>query len=202
MRFLLLAPLLTLLVAAPVARAEGLSDAETSRLQHGETVVRPQQVDRGERRYVGGVSYQIVDAAPDDLSRLIDDVSTWRRFLPKARDVERVGEAGGDPLVEVTHGTPLLQVAYTLRFHREGEAVRFWVDRSRPHDIDDAWGFLRAEPLPAGRTLLTWGILVDMGPGLLRDLFESRVQALALTVPGRVRDVVVQRAARGERAAR
>jgi hypothetical protein len=41
-----------------------------------------------------------------------------------------------------------------------------------------------------------------MGPGLLRDLFEDKVQAQALRVPERVRDVVYQRAARGVRAAR
>ena len=201
-RFLGSAVLATVLLGSGAAQAEGLSEAETARLMRGEAVSRAQQVDRGRQHYVGGVTYEIVDAAPQDLSALVDDVASWRRFLPRTRDVQRVGERAGDALVEMTHGSTLLQVAYTLRFHRDGNEVRFWMDRTRAHDIDDVWGFLRAEPMADGRTLLTWGILVDMGPGILRDLFEPRVQALALAVPERVRDVVGERAARGQRAAR
>jgi hypothetical protein len=190
------------LLATSAAHADGLTSEESTRLLRGEAVSRPQQLDRGGKHYVGGVTYEIVDADPAELATLLDDVSSWRRFLPKAREAARVGDEAGDPLVAVTHGSSLLQVSYTLRVHREGDLVRFWLDRGRPHDIDDAWGYMRATPMPHGRTLLTWGILVDMGPGLLRDLFEDKVQAQALRVPDRVRDVVYQRAARGERATR
>jgi hypothetical protein len=191
-----------LALAPGSARADGLSRGESDRLLRGDTVARTQQVLRGEHRYVGGVAYTIVDAGLDDLASLLDDVRSWRRFLPKTRDAQQVGSAGADPLVEITHGSPLVKVAYTLRVRRDGNVVRFWMDRSRPHDIDDAWGFFRAEPMPDGRTLLTYGILIDMGNGLLRDMFEDRVQELALEVPDRVRHVVLQRIARGQRASR
>jgi hypothetical protein len=191
------------LAAVPgVARADGLSRGEADRLLRGDTVARMQQVRRGERRYVGGVTYTIVEAGMADLASLLDDVRSWRRFLPKTRDAERIGAVGGDPLVEITHGSPLVKVAYTLRVQRDGNVVRFWMDPSRPHDIEDAWGFFRAEPMPDGRTLLTYGILIDMGNGLLRDMFEDRVQELALEVPDNVRHVVLQRIARGQRASR
>jgi hypothetical protein len=191
-----------LLLASSAARADGLSPDESARLLHGESVSRAQELDRAGKHYVGGVTYEVVDAEPAQLAALLDDVSSWRRFLPKARETARVGESGGDPLVTITHGSALLQVSYTLRVHREGDVVRFWLDRGRPHDIDDAWGYLRATPMAHGRTLLTWGILVDMGPGLLRELLEDKIQAQALRVPDRVRDVVYERTARGERASR
>jgi hypothetical protein len=191
-----------LALTAGTARADGLSPVETDRLLRGDTVARAQQVRRGERRYVGGVTYTIVEAGMGDLASLLDDVRSWRRFLPKTRDAERVGFAGADPLVEITHGSPLVKVAYTLRVQRDGDTVRFWMDPSRPHDIEDAWGFFRAEPMPDGRTLLTYGILINMGNGLLRDMFEDRVQELALEVPDNVRHVVLQRIARGQRASR
>jgi hypothetical protein len=76
------------------------------------------------------------------------------------------------------------------------------MDPARAHDIEDVWGFFRAEPMGDGRTLVTYGILIDMGDGILRDMFEGRVRELALEVPDRVRDVVVQRQARGRRAMR
>jgi hypothetical protein len=185
-----------------VARADGLSLAENEHLARGATVARAQQMQRAERRYVGGVTYTILDARIDDLASLLDDVRSWRRFLPKTRDARPVGSAGADALVEVTHGSALVRVAYTLRVHREGNVVRFWMDPSRSHDIEDAWGFFRAEPMPDGRTLMTYGILIDMGGGLLRDMFEGRVQELALEVPDRVRDVVLERISRGRRASR
>jgi hypothetical protein len=197
-----LAAVAALVLAHGAARADGLSRGETDRLLRGDTVARTQLVQRGEHRYIGGVTYTIVDAGLDDLASLLDDVRSWRRFLPKTRDAQQVGSAGADPLVEIIHGSPLVRVAYTLRIRRDGNVVRFWMDPSRPHDIDDAWGFFRAEPMPDGRTLLTYGILIDMGNGLLRDMFEDRVQELALEVPDRVRHVVLQRIARGQRASR
>jgi hypothetical protein len=192
----------SLLLAGGTARADSLRTVEVDRLLRGDSVARTQEHHRGSRRYVGGVAYKILDAAPEDLASLLDDVGEWGRFLPKTRDAHRVGAVGGDPLVQITHGSALVQVGYTLRVHRDGSSVRFWMDRGRPHDIEDVWGFFRAEPMGDGRTLVTYGILIDMGDGILRDMFEDRVRELALEVPDRVRDVVAQRQARGRRAAR
>jgi hypothetical protein len=193
---------LALLLGNAAARANGLSPQENDKLVRGETVARAQDLQRYGRRYVGGVTYKILDASEDDLESLLLDVSAWRRFLPKTRDAQRVGNVGVDPLVRVTHGSALVQVGYTLRVHRDGNVVRFWMDPTRSHDIEDVWGFFRAEALGDGRTLVTYGILIDMGDGILRDLFEPRVRQLALDVPDYVRDVVAERQARGRHAAR
>jgi hypothetical protein len=201
-RFLASTVLASVLLAGGSARADSLSSAEVDKLLRGDSVARTQELHRGIRRYVGGVAYNILDAAPEDLASLLDDVGDWGRFLPKTRDAHRVGAVGNDPLVQITHGSALVQVGYTLRVHRDGSSVRFWMDTTRAHDIEDVWGFFRAEPMGDGRTLVTYGILIDMGDGILRDMFEDRVRELALEVPDRVRDVVVQRAARGRRAAR
>jgi hypothetical protein len=119
-----------------------------------------------------------------------------------ARIARDAGHAGGDALVQATQGTALVQATYTLRLHLSGREVRFWMDPRRSHDISDAWGFLRAVPLGDGRTLVTYGVLIDMGPGLLREMFEERGRDLALSVADRVRGYVLQRNAAGRRAAR
>jgi hypothetical protein len=181
-----------LLVSAS-ARAEGLSPAEANRLMGGHTVARAQVLERAGRRYVGGVAYSIFDARSEELVELLDDVNGWRQFLPQVRSALQVGSSGGDSFVEVTHGSAIVHVSYTLRVHRDANVVRFWMDAARPHDIEDAWGFFRADPLEGGRTLVTYGILIDMGDGLLRTLFEDRVRALALTVPDRVRGLLLER---------
>jgi hypothetical protein len=188
--------------ASPGARADDLTANETADLVRGTAVVRPTQVERWGRHYVGGVSYALIDARADEVARLLDDVGTWQRILPRTRSARLVGFDGEDPLVVVTHGTALVQACYTIRVHREGSEVRFWMDPSRRHDIEDVWGFLRIEPLGGGQSLVSYGVLVDMGPGLLRDLFEDRVRALALSVPERVRGLVLAHAAAGRRASR
>jgi hypothetical protein len=181
------------LIASASARADGISPAEMDRLDRGGTVARLQTVEHDDRRYVGGVTYTVFDAPAGDVAALVDDVKGWQRFLPKTRAARLVGVAGDDALVEVTHGSALVHVAYTMRIHREGNVVRFWLDANRPHDIEDLWGFFRAEPFEGGRALVTYGILIDMGAGLLRNLFEDRVRELALTVPQRVRGILRER---------
>jgi hypothetical protein len=77
------------------------------------------------------------------------------------------------------------------------------MDPTMPHDIEDIWGFFRLEPMPSGRTLITFGILIDLGDGMLRDLFEGLVRELAVVeIPNNVRTVILERTARGRRAAR
>jgi hypothetical protein len=75
----------------------------------------------------------------------------------------------------------------------EHHTVRFWLDLTRPHGIDDAWGFFRYMPLGAGRVLLTWGALVDVGAGIVRMFFEERLRSAVLSVPERVRGYMTQK---------
>jgi hypothetical protein len=184
------------------ARADGLSSAEMDRLAHGETIVRSQTLQRADRHYVGGITYTVVDQPATDLARLLDDVHVWQRILPRTRSARVVAGAGRDELVELTNGTALVQATYTMQLRRDGRVVRFWVDPTRRHDIEDAWGFVKAEPMAHGRTLVTYGVLIDLGPGIVRDLFEDGVRKLALSVPDRLRSFVVERNAAGERASR
>ena len=139
-----------MLAGAP-ARADGLSRAEMAQLLRGESVARAQALDAGEHHYVGGVAYSILDDSAADVADLVSNVAVWQRILPKTRSARQVGSVHGDALVELTNGTTLVQATYTMRVQRDGRAVRFWMDPSRRHDIDDAWGFVRAEPLPDGR---------------------------------------------------
>jgi hypothetical protein len=191
-----------LALPSATARAQGLSPVETDSLWRGETVSRTREIQHEGRHYVGGVTYTIVNAPAADVTALLDDVRTWRRFVPKTREARLIGPAGDNSLVEVTQGSALFKVAYTLRVRRDGNVLRFWIDPSRPHDIEDAWGFFRAEPMPNGQTLVTYGVLIDIGSGLIRDMFERRVRDLALEVPDNLRALTLQGIARGERALR
>jgi hypothetical protein len=182
----------------PFAAHEGAE--ERARLARGGTVTFEQTVDRPSHHYVGGVTYTVVDATTSELTTLLEDVRAYRQLLPHTKQARLVGVNGDDFFVELRQGTALLETAYTIRVRREegGKLFRFWLDRTKPHGIADAWGFFRLSPLQDGatsteglpggpRVLLTYGILVDVGPGLVRDLFEERLRTLVLTVPQLVR---------------
>ena len=196
------AAFVAILTGSALAQADGLSGLEKEHLLRGQTVSRKANVRQGPHRLVGGVAYTIVDWGPDQVASLIDDVSLWNRLIPRARDVRRIANVGDDARVAVSHGNALISVSYSMRVRRDGRLVRFWMDPTRPHDIEDVWGFFRPEALPDGRTLITFGILIDLGDGMIRDLFEGHVQELALEIPDNVRSVIVERSSRGQRAAR
>lgn len=183
---------------APPARADALAAGEVARLEAGQTVVREQTFDaaaagyESSQRLVGGVSYTLAPGTPDEVLALVHDVSKWKDLLPRTKSATVVGAKGPDSFVEVTQGSGLVTAKYTLRLRRGRDTVRFWLDPSRPHAIDDAWGFFRVEeasPAADGtpRTLLTFGILVDTGPGLVRSFYEDRLRAAMFRVPQIVR---------------
>lgn len=183
--------------AGGVARADTLDASDRTTLAQGLTVIREQTYENDERRFVGGLTYTVIDATVDELLGLVDDVAAWRNVLPRTRSARAVGRRGADTFVELSQGNALFSASYTLRLRKNerDHTVRFWMDPDRPHAIDDAWGFFRAEAMaPAEdgtpRSLLTFGVLVDMGPGLARALYEERMRAAMLGVPQLVRRYV------------
>jgi hypothetical protein len=182
---------LVLLIAKP-AEADGLSREESIRLSRGETVIREQTLERGDHRWVGGVTYTVVDAGSSEVGAVLEDAEALARLLPRTKEARRVGTyKNGVELVELAHGNAIVEAKYTILVRRTPNEIRFWMDPSRPHGIDDAWGFFRLSPFVSAsgeeRVLLTYGILVDVGPGIVRELFEERVRAAMLSVPQLVR---------------
>lgn len=191
---------LGLFALAPGARADALTTAESTRLGRGETVIREHTWEPGySARYIGGVTYTIVEDTASETTAILDDVASYRHLLPRTKRVRLVGvEPNGDRLVELVQGTTLVEATYTLRVRQypARREVRFWLEPSRPHEIDDAWGYFRVEPVVGAsgeqRALLTYAILVDVGPGIVRDLFEERVRTALLSVPQLVRRYVAE----------
>jgi hypothetical protein len=178
------------------ARADALSRDETTRLSRGDTVIREQTFERGERRYIGGVTYTIVEASAAELATMLDDIDAYRNVLPRTKHARFVGAEGADRFVELVQGNAIVEAEYTIRVRRVGNEIRFWLDPGYPHAIDDAWGFFRMQPFAGARgearVLLTYAALVDVGPGIVRELFEERVRAALLSVPQRVRRYVAE----------
>ncbi len=169
--------------------ADGLDKDETARLARGETVARNVTIENDERRYVGGITYAVVHASVSELQEVFEDVEAYRNVLPRTKQATLVGHEGLDQLVELRQGNAVIDARYTLRVRHEAwrRDVRFWLDARRPHDIHDAWGYFHVDPMTddesGPRSLVTYAVLVDLGPGLVRELFEERLRTVLLSTP-------------------
>ncbi len=194
--------LLALALAAP-AQAEpsaqvlvprALSLGQQDALHAGRMVPFTVSFQQAGGHYVGGVSYQVVDARPEVVLAALSDVTNWPEALPRTKSARLVDSVNGLSRVELVQGGAFLDARYTVVLQRaDGETIRFWMDPSQPHDIRDVWGFFRVKALPGGRSLITVGAALDLGDGLPR-LFEDKIARMMLRAPRQIRDFVQPRA--------
>ena len=187
--------------ASEVARADRLTADERGALLRGATVTRPMRFQQGSGSYVGGVAYQVVPAPAQDVLTALLSVSELPKLLPRTKQARLVDAHDRGGRVELVQGNSLIEATYTIRVEHDPVkgVVRFWMDRSRPHDIDDVWGYFQTTPLGPHQTLLTVAVALDVGDGLIRWLFEDRVQRVILSAPARIRDYLEPRALHASR---
>jgi len=184
-------------VVGPAHAGSELTENEAAALESGRLVVREENVERAGHRYIGGVSYIVIDAPPERVSAALDDVRAYRQILPHTRSVRWIGlSRKGDALVELEQGNALAKGKYTVRVRRETVAtdnsaatVRFWLDHRYAHDLVDANGFFHLEAR-GDKTLLTYLVMVDLGPGIFGRLFEGKIRRAALSTPALVKTYV------------
>lgn len=177
---------------AITATDDHLSAAEWDRLRAGERIEHPKRFSHAGAKYVGGVSYQLVAADPDQVLRALLDPEQLQRMLPHTKHIAAVGHTYPARGLTLEQGNDLVSATYSvaLRHDLERREVRFWLDPSRPSDIDDVRGFFRVEPSEDGRCLITVAAALDLGPGLARLLFESALERLILATPTQMKGVL------------
>lgn len=173
-----------------------LSQSEIERLDRGELVVHPDDFDHDGRRWVGGVSWAVVDAETERVGDILEDSNSYWEILPRVRKMRWIAlSRGGDAIIQLEQGSSIAHGRYTIGVRRErephgAEMVRFWIDGRFPRDLVDARGWFRLEPIEGGRTLISYVIMIDLGPGLFKRLFETRIRNSALRPPLLVRRFV------------
>lgn len=184
-----LAPLAFTAIVCAAPRADALSKIDRQRLASGESVNAPTVHEKDGRRFVGGLSYRIVDADVERVSRIVRDPKRFPELFPRLHSASllRVDDAGR-AWIRFEHALGPVRGGYTavLACTEKGRHCKFRLDRQFDNALDDGWGFVRLTPLPGGRTLVTWGVLFDLGGGMIRLLFESKIQRAALDFPRRL----------------
>jgi len=189
-RVLLSFALATATFATTLSARAAFSLDDEKRLARGEMVTEESEYVRGYDRYVGGVSYLIVDRRWDSLSQTARDIKKIPIVLPWVEHAKLVNvSAGGRASIRVTHKFGMFRASYTVvyEFKDGGRFGRFWLDPKGDNDLRDAWGFVRLTPIGDGsKTLVTVGMLYDLGPTVFRNLFEGRIKRLVLALPRRL----------------
>ena len=176
------------------ARAGSLSPDEKAALSRGEVVRRPLDVDMDAGLMQGGVSYALVDAPAAFVLAMLSNPGVYKDILALTLEAKPVGKKGADTLVFFKHGGSLGTASYTMRITPADATgtIRFWMDPAFDHEIEDIWGYVRAEALGAEQCLATYAVLCDVGT-IFRVLFGERIRAYALDTPGHVRYVAGSR---------
>ncbi|WP_156864995.1 hypothetical protein [Pajaroellobacter abortibovis] len=191
--------LFLLLKSLPIS-AEVLPENAIQQLQMGETLLFPETIEEDEQRYVGGVAYTLVDISLEQMTPLLERAETYQAILPRIKSAKWTTANPHEPLLHLRHSTSLMDIEYTLIFQKDipHRTTRFWMDKRSPHPIEDAWGFIRFDPIitssHAPQALITYGVLVNIGPGLIRTLFEEKIRDILLYIPHALRRYLIQSA--------
>jgi hypothetical protein len=185
----------------PAARP--FSQDEERRLRAGELVARPSSEERDGLRLIGGTSWQLVDAPPEQVFRALCDTSRYARMLPAVTGSSLLHEQPGYHRVRLEHKKGPIGISYEVgaRFYQERLDVTFALE-SAPYGLPKAaWGFFSVRPYGTRQTLLAYGVMTDPGDGLVLSFVRSSVHEWLLRVPRQVKFYVESREARARYAA-
>lgn len=170
-----------------------LSQQERALLERGALVQRRLTQRRGSLDLIGGTSYQVIDARPAVVWRALLDTARYPRMMPRVLEARVVGRVRDQRTVFMRQGAGPIEKAYYLRLNVDSvqQDITFVMDDTRPHDLKAAWGFYTVRPYGAGdRTLLVYGVMADIGGGMMVALVRDQVHDWLLKVPSTVKRFV------------
>ncbi len=173
--------------AGSAQQSDSFTSDERARLAAGELVSRPVTRQQGSLTLIGGTSWKVLDTTPEIAWRALCDSPQYRRMFPSTEESQIVAHSPGERVVRFRHSYGPVSALYHLRmrFDHERHDISFRRDRERPSDLRAAWGFLSARPYgeTGDRTIISWGIMVDLGGGLLGGIFRGSAHESVLRVP-------------------
>lgn len=164
-------------------------------LESGKLVKRQVTQRRGGLHLVGGTSWQVIDADADHVWKVITDVRTYRQLFPHVVDARLLAKRGNYRLVYMEHASGPFHVSYSLKGQADAKRrdLTFELDTSRPRDITAAWGFFTVRPYGKGKSILAYGVMLDIGTGILSALLRDKIRGSMLHIPRNVRKYIHER---------
>lgn len=162
---------------------------ERERLLGRELVRRPDARREGGYSYIGGTSWIRIAAPRQRVWEVVNDVRRYPRLIPGVSEARLVEERGDRRVVHVRHTYSFVSAAYhaSVQVDRRRWTLTFELDRTRPHDVRDGRGFITLDRYGRGETIVTWGVMADVGSGILTGVFAPVIHDWILRVPWCVR---------------
>lgn len=184
-----------LLTSHASADSREFTPQERQLLDKGKLVKRQMTQRRGGLHLVGGTSWQVIDADADHVWKVITDVRTYRKLFPHVVDARLLAKRGEFRLVYLEHASGPFHVSYSLKGQANAKRrdLTFELDTSRPRDITAAWGFFTVRPYGKGKSILAYGVMLDIGSGILSALLRDQICGSMLHIPRNVRKYIHER---------
>ena len=184
--------LIALLTTNPSVNAQRRRDftrAERQALRDGQLVRRPETRMESGERWVGGSSWQRVNAPIAQVWDAIRQPNNYRHLIPGVDRVRVVEEGTNQQIVYLRHTYAFVSASYyaQIRTDERRRAIRFELDRSRPHDVRGGRGLLTLRRHRNSQTTVIWSVMANPGNGILVGLLGSVLNDWLLRVPWCVR---------------
>ena len=178
-------------LAQDVARKPYSAD-EKARLLAGKLVTRPVTEQRAGLRLMGGSSWQIINAPPELVFRALLDTKNYPHSLPTVSRASVISDAKTTRRVRLEHKKGPVGIAYrlVLTIDHERRDVNFKLNDRLESGLRAAWGFMAATPYGPNQTLLSYGVMIDPGEGLLVGLVRSVIHEWLLKVPTQMKKFI------------
>lgn len=181
--------LLLTLPASATLELRGFSRDELDGLNSGSAIERRFELPRHGAKYLGAVSYGVLDQPCKQLSGMWQDpVKHLAKALPATRQVELAQSGNSFTRLKIEHGNSLVQGNWgaLYRVSDDGMTARFWLDTGAPRDVKDVFGYFRLSPWTGDRCLVTAAVAVDPGDGLLASMFRSMIHNYLVRTAARI----------------
>jgi hypothetical protein len=187
--------LVALLAAAMITSARAVAAGgaaftaeEAAQLAAGKLVKRPKHVRNG-MNLIGGTSWRVIEAPRETIWRALHDFGRYPKMMPQVIEARALPATGAERDVYVRNGRwPIFASNYlVLRDDPDAFTITFQLDHDRPHSVNECWGFARLVPYGAGRTLMAFGVLADLGRGILTAVGGPIFQDAVLSIPSTVK---------------
>lgn len=176
---------LAALLPVQASETREFSSQEEAELRAGKLVVRPQTINRRGVQMLGGMSWQMIDAPPSAVWRVLTDPHEYAKFLPAVEEVRLMAASGMSQTLFVQHRLGFLSGSYWINLVQDPAhaRVRFRLDHDHPSSIRDAWGEMRVSAYGRDASVVSLVIMADLGEGLFVGLVRSNVHTWMLRVP-------------------
>ncbi len=166
--------------------AINFSDRELDRLQAGKTVKKRLAKSR-QNGFYGGSGWAIVEAPVEVVWKAIHDWHSYPDFFPRTVAVKELQRKEKSSLIRMELGYKVLSIKYHVNIVSDPDKkmMSFKLVSNRPSDIEALRGYWRLFPQKNGRTLVGYGVALQLPAGIvaflgtnLEEMFERHLIGL------------------------